>query len=140
MKKANFVLSAILCLGALAVAQESSMDNMASENTKKAPPELRTVVGCLSKTANTYVITGGAPGPKQFRIIGGDTRALKGQIGHTVSVVGMVSTNDAEENMITPYNEGTTTGVGYNTIVAQKIKKVYGNCSEAGKEYPGDHQ
>ena len=29
---------------------------------------------------------------------------------------------------------------GYNTIVAQKIKDVYGNCSEAGKEWPGDHE
>jgi hypothetical protein len=140
MRKSGFVLTVIVCLATIAVAQERGMDNAAGENTKKSNPELRTVIGCLSRTANTYVITGGAPGPKQFRIIGGDTKALKGEIGHTVSVVGMVSTNDAEENMITPYNEGSTTGVAYNTIVARKIKKVYGNCSEAGKEYPGDHQ
>jgi hypothetical protein len=86
------------------------------------------------------VITGVAPGPKQFRIIGGDTSMLKGKIGHTMRVVGLVSTNDPVENTITPPNEGTTTGVGYNTIVAQKIRQVYGNCSEAGKEYLGDHE
>lgn len=138
----RFVLMMVLAmLVATAAAQDvSNTKNMKSENMKPVPPEQRTVVGCLSKTAGTYVITGGAPGPKQFRIIGGDTRLLKGEIGHTVSVVGMVSTNDAEENMTKPYNEGSTTGVGYNTIVAQKIRKVYGNCSEAGKEYPGDRE
>ncbi len=39
-----------------------------------------------------------------------------------------------------PFNEGSTTGVGYNTIVAQKIKLVGGLCSNAGEEYLGDHK
>lgn len=140
MKTIAVILFTFLIGSALGACQQGMSNDNGPESFKPVPPELRTVIGCLSKTANTYVITGGAPGPKQFRIIGGDTATLKGQIGHTIKVVGMVSTNDAEENMIKPYNEGTTTGVGYNTIVAQKIRKVYGNCSEAGKEYPGDHE
>jgi len=141
MKKAFWYFIATLFVATMAAAQSNSVMGNGSESSGPDPkPELRTVVGCLSRTANTYVITGGAPGPKQFRIIGGDTSALKGRIGHTVLVVGMVGMNDPVENMITPYNEGTTTGVRYNTIVAQRIREVYGNCSEAGKEYAGDHK
>ena len=131
---------AVLLLAGIASAQESATNRGMSSESKQNKLELRTVVGCLSRTADTFVITGGAPGPKQFRIVGGDTSPLKGKIGQTVNVVGLVGTNDPVENMITPYNEGSTTGVGYNTIIAQKIKIVYRNCSEPGKEYPGDHQ
>ena len=102
--------------------------------------EQHTVIGCLSKTDGTYVITGGGPGPKQFRIIGGDTSALKGKIGQTVRVVGLVGKSDPLENVAPPYNEGSTTGVGYDTIVAQKIKVMGGLCSNAGEEYYGDHE
>jgi hypothetical protein len=126
-----------LTFGASGLAQE----NMADKNsgTVDQPTGLRTVVGCLSKTDKTYVITGGAPGPKQFRIVSGDVSSLKGKIGHTIEVVGMVRKNDAFANQNEIYNEGTTTGVGYLTIDVQKIRQVYGNCSEAGKEWAGDH-
>ena len=72
--------------------------------------------------------------------MGGDTSLLEGKIGHTFKVVGMVGKNDAVDNMITPYNEGSTIGVGYNTIVAQETKEVYANYSGPGNEYAGDHQ
>jgi hypothetical protein len=119
-------------------AQESMNDH----RDEIAPQQtgLRTVVGCLSKTGGTYVITGGAPGPKQFRIVAGDVSLLKGKIGHTIKVVGMVGKNDPVTNQSGLYNEGSTTGVGYLTIEAQKISEVYGNCSEAGKEWAGDHK
>ena len=139
MKRAAPVVIMTLFLAAIASPQDNTGNNSTSSESKQSRLELRTVVGCLSRTADTYVITGGAPGPKQFRIVGGDTSPLKRKIGQTVKVVGLVGTNDPVENMITPYNEGSTTGVGYNTIIAQKIKVVYGNCSEAGKEYAGDH-
>ena len=127
-------------MGMFAGAQDSAANVGAADENKQNKLELRTVVGCVSKTANTYVITGGAPGPKQFRIVGGDTSSLKKKIGHTVKVVGMVGESDPVQVASPPYNEGSTTGVGYNTIIAQKIKDVYGNCSEAGKEYAGDHE
>lgn len=124
-----------LLFGALACAQSNP------GTLSKAMPtagDLRSVSGCLSRTNGKYVITGGGPGPKQFRVVGGDTSALKGKLGHSVKVTGVVGTNDAAENMVTPYNEGSTTGVGYNTIVVQKVQVIYANCSDAGSESRGD--
>ena len=62
------------------------------------------------------------------------------QIVASIKVVGIVAKNDALANQNGLYNEGSTTGVGYLTIEAQKIKDVYGNCSESGKEWEGDHE
>jgi hypothetical protein len=138
MKKMLFVL-ATLALVAVANAQDYSGNSADAPDPSQKKLELRTVVGCLSRTDGTYVITGGAPGPKQFRIVGGDVSQLKGKIGYTVKVVGLVGTSDPVQMMITPYNEGSTTGVTYNTVIAQKLKIIYGNCSEGGKEYVGDH-
>ncbi len=139
MKSVATILSAALVMTMLCNAQEK-MGGTVSELNKLAPLEQRTVVGCLSRTADTYVITGGAPGLKQFRIVGGDTSVLKGKIGHTVRVVGMVGESDPAKVAAPPFNEGSTTGVGYNTIVAQKIKLVGGLCSNAGEEYRGDYE
>src|SRR5579871_2218180 len=136
MKSLTLICFATLALAGGAVAQTNMTDKGSAAVDE--PSGLRTVVGCLSKTANTYLITGGAPGPKQFRIIGGDTSILKGRIGQTVRVVGMVGESDPSKVSAPPFNEGSTTGVGYNTIVVQKIKVVGGLCSNAGEEYPGD--
>ena len=138
MKRLVFVCLAMIAISGCAVAQEAMNANQAE--TVQQPLGLGTVVGCLSKTAGTYVITGGAPGPKQFRIVSGDVSSLKGKIGHTIKVVGIVGKNDALANQNELYNEGSTTGVGYLTIEAQKISEVYGNCSEPGKEWAGDHK
>ena len=138
MKKISLICFAWMAVTGCALAQETMNPNQ-SEAVPQ-PTGLRTIVGCLSKTAGTYVITGGAPGPKQFRIMSGDVSPLKGKIGHTVTIVGIVGKNDALANQHELYNEGTTTGVGYLTIEAQKISEVYGNCSEAGKEWAGAHK
>src|SRR5579872_1443302 len=137
MKSFALICFAMLTLAGSAVAQKDMIDN--SAGAVDQPTGLRTVVGCLSKTDKTYVITGGAPGPKQFRLVSGDVSSLRGKIGHTIEVVGTVSKNDALANQNGIYNEGTTTGAGYLTIDVQKIKQLYGNCSEAGKEWAGDH-
>ncbi len=123
----------------LTVSFACAQDNVANNNSE-SKAELRTVVGCLSKTANTYVITGGAPGAKQFRIVAGDTSALKGKIGQTVKVVGIVGDSDPALVAAPPYNEGSTTGAGFKTIVVQKIKVLGGLCSNAGQEWKGDHE
>ncbi|HMD42016.1 MAG TPA: hypothetical protein VKH45_02980 [Candidatus Acidoferrum sp.] len=148
MKRLTLVCFAMMFVTAVAIPQDSmnaqqvKVDQMAAEQQGNVPNALglRTVVGCLSKTAGTYVITGGAPGPKQFRIVSGDVSSLKGKLGHTFKVVGIVGKNDALANQNGLYNEGSTTGVGYLTIEAQKISQVYVNCSEAGKEWAGDHK
>ncbi len=123
----------VLLLACFAMAQDDSA-------TQSSKPELRTVIGCLSKTGNTYVITGGAPGPQQFRIISGDTSMLIGKIGQTVRVVGMVGESGPVEASAPPYREGSTTGVTYNTIAAQEITIKGGLCSNPGEEYQGVHK
>jgi len=138
MKRAALICFALLTITGTALAQQAV--NASQEEAVAQDLGLRTVVGCLSKTGSTYVITGGAPGPKQFRIVSGDVSTLKGKIGHTIKVVGMVAKNDALANQNGLYNEGSTTGAGYLTIDAQKISQVYGNCSEAGQEWAGDHK
>ena len=137
MKSFALICFAMLALGGSALAQKDITDK--SSGAVEEGTGLRTVMGCLSKTDKTYVITGGAPGPKQFRLVSGDVSSLKGKIGHTIEVVGIVSKNDASANQNGIYNEGTTTGVGYLTVDVQKIKQIYGNCSEPGKEWAGDH-
>jgi hypothetical protein len=139
MKTIGFrsIIFGILLAAALASAEDRSNQTTDGKTTKV---ELRTVIGCLSKTDNTYVITGGAPGPKQFRIIGGDTTKFRGQIGQTVRVVGLVGKSGPLDNVAPPYHEGSTTGVGYNTIIAEKIKVLGGMCSNPGEEYAGDHE
>ena len=138
MKRITRLCFAMMVVSRWAVAQQAVNANQSE--TVPQPLGLRTVVGCLSKTDGTYVITGGAPGPKQFRIVSGDLSWLKGKTGHTIKVVGIVGKNDALANQNGLYYEGSTTGVGYLTIEAQKISEVYGNCSEAGKEWAGDHR
>ena len=138
MKYFALICFVTIALAGSALAQKEMTDKRSA--TVDQPTGLRTVVGCLSKTDKTYVITGGAPGPKQFRIVSGDVSSLKGKINHTIEVVGIVGKNDALANQNGIYNEGTTTGVGYLTIDVQKIKQLYGNCSEPGKEWAGDHK
>lgn len=126
------VLATGLLVASCAFAQSGADNAMATS----APQNLgvHTVEGCLSTTNGMYAITGGGLGPKQYRIVAGDTSALKGKVLYTVAVTGPVGTNDASENVNSPYNEGTTTGVGWNTIVAQQVKIIHANCSEPGKE------
>jgi hypothetical protein len=96
----------------------------------------RTVVGCLQKIGNEYVIAGGGPGPKQYRVTGGDTSPLAKLLGHTVRVTGEVGESDPAVQATTPPNPGSTTGVTYNTINAEKVQDVTSNCSESGTEKP----
>jgi hypothetical protein len=136
MKNLVLAMLAGLLSAGLAVAQERGMNNNGQDQAQK--PELMTVVGCLSQSGHTYVITGGAPGPQQFRIVGGNTALLKGKVGQTVAVAGMVGQSNPAEDAAPPYHEGSTTGVGYETIVAQRVKIMGGNCSNPGQEWKGD--
>ncbi len=74
------------------------------------------------------MILGGAP-VRQYRIVGGDTEALKGKLGHTVEITGPVGQQESGATTNGLYNSGSTTGVGYNTITAQTVKEVFANCS-----------
>jgi hypothetical protein len=110
----------------------------ATENQQGGVPQhlgLETIVGCLSKgPQGTYNLTGGAPGPKVFRIISGETPEMKRWVGEDVEVLGIVGVGPAHQQG--PY---ATTGVQYWTLKAEKVKELGGLCSNAGQEWPGDH-
>jgi hypothetical protein len=138
MKRFFLIFVVTMAASACAMAQDAVTTN----DSGAAPQELgvRTVVGCLSKTGNTYVITGGGPSPKQYRIVAGDVSALKGKLGYTVKVMGILAKNDALANQNGLYNAGSTTGVGYLTIDAKQIWVMYANCSNPGQEWGGEHK
>lgn len=138
MKRILLIAFATLITSGSSVAQETTTATPAGAVDQALG--LRTVVGCLSKIGDTYIISSGAFGPRQFRITSGDVSSLKGKLGFTVKVVGVVGKNDPAENQNGLYNAGSTTGVGYLTIDAKKISQVYLNCSEIGREWPGDHK
>ncbi len=135
MNRITVFAFAILAAGTVASAQEN-----APTESAQPKPQVKTVVGCLSRSADTYVITGGAPGPQQFRITSGDTSSLKGKIGHTVKVVGAIGESDPAQVAAPPFNAGSTTGAGYKTIMAQRIEVVGSLCSNPGQEWDGDHK
>lgn len=127
MKIAAVNLVLLFVVG-VAAGQNAQTGSSATANAENSAPQVQTVRGCLSKTGNTYVILGGNP-VRQYRILGGDTEALKDKVGHTVEVTGPVGQKESGATTNGLYNSGSTTGVGYNTITAQTVKEVFANCS-----------
>ncbi len=126
MTKAVLYLVAGGLLSTMAVAQGAQPQGQGG---------VRTVVGCLAKVyRGQYVITAEGPGPKQFRVIGGDTSGLSRMQEHTVRVTGVVGTSDPAVQATTPPGPGSTTGATYNTIDLQQVQDVTSNCSVPGKE------
>jgi hypothetical protein len=129
MKIIVLAAACLLCLGGTSFAASGSDQSMGKAHQQ-------TVSGCLSKTGNAYVITGGGPGPMQYRIDGGNTAALQGKLGHTVAVTGPVWDSSARSRMMQPYHAGSTTGVGYKLITADQVRDVGANCSFTGSTMP----
>jgi len=135
------MMKLVLTLGWLAVmcpitaAQQNSMpasDQKAYQPQTALVP--RSIEGCLVNNGHRYILAVVGELPKQYRIISGDTTALRGKIGHTVQVNGDAGKSDPRE-MILNYNMlEATTGVGYDTISAVSVKDVLPNCSFAGFE------
>jgi len=123
----HFFLIGMLFLipGALA-AQNSNSGNSASQNAQNQR-HVQTVRGCLSKTGNTYVLLGGTP-MRQFRIIGGDIAAFRGKQNQVVEVTGIVGVKESGAATDGNYGPGSTTGVGYDTIIAQSVRVVEDDC------------
>ncbi len=128
MKAAAFSVVLFVMSGFAAGQTGGSGSSSAQTSQTSNSPKLQTVRGCLSKTGNTYVILGGNP-VRQYRIVGGDTEALKNKLGHTVEVTGAVGQKESGATTNGLYNSGSTTGVGYDTITAQSVKEVFANCS-----------
>lgn len=125
MKFLAMAAACLLWLAGTSYAQSPSTQSRSNAQTQ-------TISGCLSKTGNTYVITGGSPGPKQYRIHGGNIEALEGKLGHTVSVTGPVWESSPQRQMEQPYHAGSTTGVTYGMIAADHVHDVGANCSFTG--------
>ncbi len=131
MKNILAVIAAMFVL-TLSISAQSGATDTANNQTPTAA-ELRTVQGCLSRIAGQYVITGGN-GPKQYRIIEGDVSSLKNALGYSIRATGVLGKNDPVENILTPYNEGTTTGAGWDTMKLTKVQLISKNCSYTGFE------
>ena len=89
MKAAAFSVVLIVMSGITAGQTSGSGSSSAQTSESSNSAKLQTVRGCLSKTGDTYVILGGNP-VRQYRVVGGNTEALKHKLGHTVEVTGPV--------------------------------------------------
>jgi hypothetical protein len=125
LKSVVFALTFLVASGIVLLAQDAHSGNAAqnSQNSKT----VQTIHGCLTKSGNTYIILGGAP-MREYRVIGGDIAALKDKQNHTVEITGPVGEKKSGASPNGQYGPASTTGVGYDTIVAQHVKELYPNC------------
>lgn len=124
MKSVVIALAFVVASG-IVVAQNSNSSN-AAQNSQNSN-SVQTIHGCLTKSGSTYIILGGTP-LRQYRVIGGDIAALKGKESHTVEITGPVGEKQSGASTNGEYGPASTTGVGYDTIVAQHVKELYPNC------------
>ena len=121
----HILLITVLCFGCAVLLP--AQDTNAKSSNEQSHKTVQTIRGCLSMTGHSYVLLGGTP-MRQFRVIGGDLAALKGKQNHTVEITGPVGRVESGASSNGNYGPGSTTGVGYDTIRAQSVKDVYGNC------------
>jgi len=124
------VLNVVLFLvcGAFIAAQSANPSQPATQASRSSSAGVMlTVRGCLSKTGNTYVILGGTP-LRQYRVIGGTVADLKDKQNKIVEVKGLVGQKESGASENGQYGPGSTTGVGYDTIIVKSAKVVVDNC------------
>ncbi len=127
---------AIMCF---ALAAAFSLPAQTNSSADSKPSVYRSIEGCLAYNGVSYVLAVVSNGPKQYRVVGGDTAALRGKLGHTVEIDGMAGTNDPREMIMNWDMREATTGVGWNTITADHVHDVTSNCSYPGFERPLSH-
>ena len=118
----------------------AAQENPAQPNKSQfLEQEFRQVQGCLAFNGVSYVLAVVSNGPKQYRVTNGNMEALRGKLGHTVEIDGMAGRNDPREMVLNWDQREATTGVGWNTITADRVKDVTSNCSYPGFERPLSH-
>ena len=115
MKVAVFSVVLFVMSGFTAGQTSGSGSSSAQTSESSNSAKLQTVRGCLSKTGNTYVILGGNP-VRQYRIVGGDTEALKHKLGHTVEVTGPVGQQESGATTNGMYNSGRRQALGMTRL------------------------
>jgi hypothetical protein len=119
----------VICFVALTTACCAVATNANQAGSTSQSHKVRTIEGCLSKTGDMYIVTGGKNAPKEYHIVSNDTSWLNHQLGHTIKVTGTVTQDNPSANQNQPYNAGSTTGVGYLIVHAQKMSEVASTCS-----------
>ncbi len=141
MKRKSKVLIPILMLAttlALAAQDKPASGDVAQPQAANSPV-YRSIEGCLAFNGVSYVLAVVSNGPKQYRVVGGDTALLQGKLGHTVEIDGMTGSNNPTEMIMNWDQRQATTGVGWYTISADRVRDVTSNCSYPGFEHPLSH-
>jgi hypothetical protein len=120
-------------------AQAGSPQAQSSSAEATQDQVFRKVEGCLAYNGVSYVLAVVSNGPKQYRVVGGDVEALHGKVGHTIEIDGVTGRNDPREMIMNWDQREATTGVGWYTISAERVRDVTSNCSYPGFEHPLSH-
>jgi hypothetical protein len=134
--KAIVLLLCVNLLPLVAFATPQTNSDVNPRPDQEQPLVLRSIEGCLSYNGVSYVLAVVSNGPKQYRVVGGDTELLRGKVGHTVEITGMAGKNNPQAMIMNWDMREATTGVGWYTITAETVHDVTSNCSYPGFERP----
>jgi hypothetical protein len=136
MNSAFLILCVALATTLTLAAQDNLTPGSNSQSSLSDQLVYRRIEGCLASNGVSYVLAVVSNGPKQYRVVGGDTSALQGKLGHTVQIDGMAGRNNPQQMIMNWDMREATTGVGWYTITAETVHDVTSNCSYPGYERP----
>lgn len=114
MKRAVAVTSLLLLVACLAFAQSSgTMGSTQNPSPQNPMGSAQTFDGCLSHSANDYVLT--TSDGRQYRV-SGDTARLNAHVGHEMAITG---------EMMQPTSSETS---GDGTLAMQSFKHIAAKC------------
>lgn len=135
-RTAILILSLSLLPSVLFASEGNPNPGTNTQPTQSQERVRRSIEGCLAYNGVSYVLAVVSNGPKQYRVVGGDTAPLRGKLGHTVEITGMAGTNNPREMIMNWDMREATTGVGWYTITADSVRDITSNCSYPGYERP----
>lgn len=136
--KPTFLLAVFVLVATMVLTGQNVSDTERSQMLTQSPV-YREIQGCLAFNGVSYVVAVVSNGPKQYRVVGGETALLRGKVGHTVEIDGQAGSNNPAEMVRNWDMREATTGVGWYTITADKVHDVTSNCSYPGFERPLTH-
>ena len=130
MKTGTVLIVYLLTMTFTTAAAQQQQTATSTENT------FRRIEGCLAYNGVGYVLAVVSNGPKQYRVLGGEIDALRGKEGHTVEIDGPTARNNLQSMIENWDQRQATTGVGWYTITANRVRDITSNCSYPGFEHP----